>query len=185
MPLEVEQKFPVSDMAALERQLAALGAAHQETVEQVDCYFAHPGRDFASSDEALRLRRVGQLNFITYKGPKLDSTTKTRREIEIEFVAGRESALAAAELLEALGFNPVAEVRKRRVHSTVCWHDREIGVSLDEVDGLGRFAELEIMASEGDADQAREALGSLAGRLDLTNSERRSYLELLMERRPG
>ena len=185
MPLEVEQKFPVSDIAALERQLAALGAAHQETVEQVDCYFAHPGRDFARSDEALRLRRVGPLNFITYKGPKLDRITKTRREIEIEFAAGGENASAAAELLESLGFTPVGEVRKRRVHSTVCWQGREIGVSLDEVDGLGNFVELEIMAGQGDVDEARRSLASLADRLGLTNSERRSYLELLMERRAG
>jgi adenylate cyclase class 2 len=183
MVLEVEQKFPVSDLASLKSKLADLGAVHRETVAQVDCYFAHPARDFARTDEALRLRQVGQLNFITYKGPKLDTTTKTRREIEVGLAAGQQAAAAAAELLEALGFSRVGEVRKRRVHSTLRWQDREIGVSLDEVASLGTFVELEIMANERDVDQARGLLASLANHLDLSNSERRSYLELLIARR--
>ena len=82
MPIEVEQKFPVADRAALDRQLAALGFVPRDAELQVDQYFAHPARDFARTDEALRIRRVGQFNYITYKGPKLDATTKTRREIE-------------------------------------------------------------------------------------------------------
>lgn len=53
---EVEQKFPLADVAAVERRLAELGAQAGGTVEQVDRYFNHPVRDFAQTDEALRLR---------------------------------------------------------------------------------------------------------------------------------
>ena len=70
-----------------------------------DRYFAHPSRDFARTDEALRLRRIGEFNFITYKGPKLDATTKTRREIEIGLADGQQAATDAAELLAAIGFH--------------------------------------------------------------------------------
>ena len=42
-----------------------------------------PCRDFAQTDEALRIRTVGDTSFVTYKGPKLDATTKTRRELEL------------------------------------------------------------------------------------------------------
>ena len=58
---EVEVKFPVADMPALERKLVALAGRFRETVEQVDRYFAHPARDFARTDEALRLRRVHEV----------------------------------------------------------------------------------------------------------------------------
>ncbi len=184
MPIEVELKFRVPDRGALERQLAELGFELQEAVLQVDCYFAHPSRDFAQTDEALRLRRVGEFNYITYKGPKLDATTKTRRELEIELAAAERSAQDARELLGALGFTPVLEVRKHRVHNTLRWQGREITVSLDDVAGLGNFVELEILASESEADPARRCIESLSSRLGLSNTERRSYLELLLEKAP-
>ena len=109
MAIEVEQKFRVDDLAALQRRLAELGARPGETQIQVDCYYAHPTRDFAATDEALRLRRIGPSNYITYKGPKLDETTKTRREIEIPLPAGGAAAAQAAELLEVLSFRKVLE----------------------------------------------------------------------------
>jgi adenylate cyclase class 2 len=185
MPIEVEQKFPVADAEALARRLMALGASAGETQEQVDGYFAHPERDFATSDEALRLRRVGAHNYLTYKGPKLDATTKTRHEIELELGTGDQAAEDAGRLLEALGFRPVAEVRKKRIHYTLAWSGQQIGVSIDRVAGLGDFVELEIMAGQENLDAARGAIATLADRLDLSNSERRSYLELVLAARAG
>lgn len=180
MPIEVEQKFRAPAGDALADQLISLGARRAATEVQIDCYFAHPQRDFARTDEALRLRRVGPRNYVTYKGPKLDTTTKTRREIEIELPAGDEAAADAVELLEVLSFRPVAEVRKSRVPYTLAWEGQEIGVSLDRVEGLGGFVELEIVADEENLDAARGAISSLAERLKLSDAERRSYLELLL-----
>jgi adenylate cyclase class 2 len=183
MPIEVEQKFPVDDPDELVRRLLALGVSRGETHDQVDSYFAHPQRDFAASDEALRLRRVGERNYLTYKGPKLDVTTKTRHEIEVELAAGQEAARDAVGLLAALGFKPVAEVRKRRIHYALPWAGREIGVSIDRVAGLGDFVELEIMVQQEELETARRAIAEVSRRLDLSNSERRSYLELLLSDR--
>lgn len=183
MPIEVEQKFRTENVEALVRQLVALGASQGETQVQVDSYYGHPQRDFAGTDEALRLRRVGERNYVTYKGPKLDTSTKTRREIEMELPEGPRGADDAAKLLSALSFERIAEVRKSRVHYTVPWAGREIAVSLDEVAGLGDFVELEIMAGPEGVDAARDAISSLAGRLNLSNGERRSYLELLVAAR--
>jgi adenylate cyclase class 2 len=185
MPLEVEQKFVVADRGDLERRLQALAPGATHAQHQVDSYFAHPSRDFARTDEALRLRSVGESNYITYKGPKLDTSTKTRREIELELPAGRDSAEQSSELLKALGFTPVAEVRKRRDQMSVVWQDREVEVAMDSVEGLGNFVELEILATEADLDAARSTLLSLAEHLQLVNVERRSYLELLLESHGG
>ena len=79
---EVEQKFQISDSPKLEAQLLGIGAAPFLQIEQVDTYFAHPARDFGQTDEAFRLRRIGEKNYVTYKGPKIDATTKTRQEME-------------------------------------------------------------------------------------------------------
>jgi adenylate cyclase class 2 len=180
MSYEVEQKFRISDPADIERRLAALGAAFAPAVEQVDQYFGHPVRDFGRSDEALRLRRIGEQNRVTYKGPKLDQVTKTRREIEIGFSSGATAAGQFAELLQALGFRPVLEVRKQRRIAHLHWRGEEAEVALDHVARLGDFVEIEIAAGEDRLEAATESLLTLAEDLGLTASERRSYLELLL-----
>ena len=102
MSIEVEQKFAVDDHREIQRRLEQLGAHEAGGVEQVDRYFNHPARDFAQTDEALRLRRVGEANFVTYKGPKLDAATKTRREIELPLGDGANHAAEFVELLAAV-----------------------------------------------------------------------------------
>ncbi|NLF07386.1 MAG: CYTH domain-containing protein, partial [Pirellulaceae bacterium] len=59
MRYEVELKYPVSDIVAVEAQLTVLGASISAGQVEVDVYFAHPARDFAQTDEALRIRRKG------------------------------------------------------------------------------------------------------------------------------
>jgi len=178
---EVEQKFPLTDEAALLSKLASLGSVPGEAKAQVDCYYSHPARDFAATDEALRIRRVGELNFITYKGPKLDPKTKTRREIELPLPPGAQVAIEYGRLLAALGFRPVAEVHKQRRLVVLEWQSRQVEVAIDDVQRVGRFVELELSADEADLDAARAALAALALTLGLTGGERRSYLELLLE----
>jgi adenylate cyclase, class 2 len=181
MKYEVEMKFPVADMAAFESRLGDLGTAISPAQAELDVYFAHPSRDFASTDEALRIRRKGRSNYITYKGPKIDATTKTRREIDLPLPADEESAQAWSSLLEALGFSAVAEVCKSRRKFHIIWQGQQIEGSLDRVEQLGDFAELELVVQPEGVDKARTCIASLAETLGLVRSERRSYLELLRD----
>jgi adenylate cyclase class 2 len=181
MQLEVEQKYPVADHAQLRAQLTALGCQFHLPLQQADLYFAHPARDFAQTDEALRLRRSGDDVCITYKGPKLDPTTKTRREIELP-IAGDDGYERYRELLEVLGFKAVMEVRKSRTPGMVAWEGVEIEVALDDVADLGTFIELELLASPNDLEAAKGHLASLAQRLGLESPERQGYLDLLFRK---
>ena len=180
---EVEQKFPVPDLAALEARFAGLGASFGPPVEQVDAYFAHPARDFANTDEALRIRRIGNRNLITYKGPKIDPHTKTRREIELPLGDGAENFAAWRSLLVALGFRPVAEVQKRRRTAEIEWQGHSFEATLDDVANVGMYCELETSADDSNLEAAKSCLHSLANQLQLTTPERRSYLEMLLSRR--
>jgi adenylate cyclase, class 2 len=183
MRYEVEMKFPVNDMAALESRLAGLGATVTDARIEVDLYFAHPARDFARTDEALRIRRKGLENFITYKGPKIDAATKTRHEIDLPLPLGESTAPAWVELLAALGFTIAGEVRKSRRKAPIDWQGRCIEVSLDEIEELGRYAELESVVESDEVEAAKACILSLAAEMGLTGSERRSYLELLLTQR--
>ena len=85
---EVELKAALTEALAgiLPDRLAALGFVPGETVRETDLYFNGGDRDFRRTDEALRLRRVssgGEENvLLTYKGPKEDPRSNTRREYE-------------------------------------------------------------------------------------------------------
>ncbi len=201
-PWEVEQKFPLTAQeivrstlpepaqpawpvnpqtaAEISLQLAKLGAVWSQPLVQVDIYFAHPSKNFRQTDEALRLRRVGSDNVITYKGPKLDKTTKTREEIELPIASGEEGLSQFQTLLERLGFVAVSEVHKVRVPGILNWNDCEIHLALDSVQGLGDFLELEMMASKDSLARAKQQIDHLAAQLSLTQTERRGYLDLLL-----
>lgn len=183
MSYEVELKFPVSDLAAFAVRLADMQVVISPSHEETDLYFAHPARDFAQTDEALRLRRKSDANYITYKGPKIDAATKTRREIELPLAAGAESFASWRALLEAIGFRPVAEVHKSRRKAAVPWQGRQVEASLDTVEQVGTFVEFELVTESDGIESAKACILSLAEALGLSGSERRSYLELLLNRR--
>ena len=180
MHLEVELKYPVEDLQECQQRLVDLGAQIGQVIEQTDYYFNHPSRDFAATDEALRIRRVGQLNRITFKGPKLDAETKTREEIDLPLGDGDDQAEQWRQLLELLDFSPVAIVRKRRRPGILAWRGAQVAIALDDVEGVGTFLELEVCVDADGLVSAKSQILDLANALELEKQERRSYLELLL-----
>jgi pantoate--beta-alanine ligase len=181
---EIEQKFAHADPDALAARLRAMGAAGPETHVEVDDYFNAPDRDFVRTGEAFRLRRVGQKNCFTYKGPKRAGPVKVRAELEPPLPDGEESARRHVELLVHLGFRPVATVQKTRRTYQVAHDGQDFTVCLDDVDGVGRFAEVEVVADESRADEMARRVARLANHLGLTTPEPRSYLVMLLANRP-
>ncbi len=150
---------------------------------EADHYFNAPDRDFAHTDEAFRLRRIGEANFLTYKGPKRAGDVKIRTELEIPLRDGDEAAEQFTQLLTHLGYRPVAVVRKHRRMRHLERDGFALTVCLDEVEELGRFAEVEILAPEEQVDKAETVLTDTAAALGLTDLEPRSYLHLLLAAR--
>jgi adenylate cyclase class 2 len=183
--LEIEMKFPVPSFDAVRQALAAWDAVAGTPLHEADYYFNAPDRDFARTDEALRLRCIGADNRLTYKGPKRDAQTKTRTEIEVGLAPGPQAADDFRRLLTHLGYRFVQVVKKRRLIYRLRREDFALEACLDEVDGLGRFVELEIQAPEEQLEQGRDVLLGTARDLNLTASERRSYLELLLSQGQG
>ncbi len=180
MTYEVELKFHLRDARQMLTRLDALGAVRGVVQTQCDQYFAHPVRDFATTDEALRIRSIGDENRITFKGPVIDKATKTRHESELTFQSGTAAAEQLAQIWEQLGFRRVRQVKKSRQLLHLRWKDRDLEICLDRVEGLGEFLEIETMANEGDKTVAQQTILSLAAELQLTVPEPRSYLEMLL-----
>ncbi|QDV79703.1 class IV adenylate cyclase [Botrimarina mediterranea] len=179
--LEVELKFPLDDAGSLRERLAELGAVATGVVAQCDAYFNHPARNFAVTDEALRIRTVGDESVVTYKGPKQGSAAKTRFELELPLAT--QTTDGWTEILTRLGFRPVATVKKRRELFGLERDGRAFELTIDEVEGLGAFAEVETLTDEASRDAAEHAVLALAAELGLTDAEPRSYLEMLITKR--
>jgi len=185
MPLEIELKYRVADHESVSEALARLGFMPAGVVMEEDQYLNGADRDFAKTGEAFRLRREGTNYLFTYKGPKLPGIAKIRREIEVQVTQSQESATLLLELLEALGFCPVAKVVKERAFFKGEWQGEEVTVCLDSIDSLGWFVELEQLAEERHAESVCLRLRDLAGVLGLSEMESKSYLALVLERDRG
>lgn len=178
--LEIELKFPVSDFAPIQEQLALWKAKAQPTIEEADHYFNAPDRDFGKTDEAFRLRRIGEQNRVTYKGPKQGGPAKTRTEIEIGLEPGKNAAEQFCRMVQLLGYRPSAIVKKRRTCYDFHRDGFELQACCDEVETLGRFVEVEIVAAPSDRQRAEDVLIAVVHELRLPKSEPRSYLEMVL-----
>jgi adenylate cyclase, class 2 len=176
--IEVEVKVK-ADHEKARPILNKIGAAKVGTEIQSDTYFAAPHRDFAKTDEALRIRSLDGQAVLTYKGPKLDKVSKTREEFETPV-----DEVIFTKILHALGFTEAGIVRKTRE----IFEAEEITISLDAVESLGEFLEVEIMAeNEKDLETSRHKLFDFLKQFGFgeKDSIRVSYLEMVLEKNTG
>ncbi|QDV27564.1 class IV adenylate cyclase [Aureliella helgolandensis] len=186
---EVEQKFEVSDVAAVLAAIERVGLQEYATEQHVDTYFRHPCRDFRQTDEAFRLRLVNDQACATYKGPRLPGKVKSRPEIELAIDSSEQSQWRA--MLERLGFQALPEVRKtRRIFSLpkqqatiespqIDWQG--VVVAVDDVEQLGHFAEVELLVTDQEHIAAsRDRIAARAIEIGLCNVQPRSYLSQLL-----
>jgi len=173
--LEVEIKSPCGDPEAMGEKVISFGGERLETRIDRDRYFNHPSRNFAETDEAVRIRSIGDRHYLTYKGPKLSATTKSRVEEEVSVA----SAEICENILLALGFTDVLLVVKKRE----LYELEDIEVCIDTIEGLGSFVELEVQTDH--QDKGEKKLFELAERLGLADFINRSYLEMLLEKEQG
>jgi len=177
---EVEVKVR-ADHDDVRDRLRASGAQAAGTVVQADTYYDAPHRNFAETDEALRIRRERSPESeddtarVTYKGPLVEQASKTREEFE----TGVDDGETMAAVLDGLSFDPVATVRKDRERFALDGYT----VTLDAIDGLGEFVEVETETDEDGVEAAREGAYELLSGLGLDpeSQVRTSYLGLLLE----
>ncbi|NPA84740.1 MAG: class IV adenylate cyclase [Crenarchaeota archaeon] len=167
--MEVEIKLAIKDPEGAREALRKKGKFLKKVVEE-DTYFnfdCEGGccRNFAETDEAVRLRRRDGECFLTYKGPRVSvGEVKAREEIEFSV----DSCEAAASFLEKLCLKPAARVRKEREY----WSVENAVVTLDYVEGLGWFAEVE---GEGVKELAEELFPG-------AEPVEETYLEMVLKR---
>ncbi|MBO5159146.1 MAG: class IV adenylate cyclase [Lachnospiraceae bacterium] len=181
--VEVEVKIPVKNKKQVEEKLLELGFLKGDLLKESDFYFDNACHELKEKDMALRIRSCENLttstteHFITYKGPKMDKISMTRKELETKI----ESAETGREILKSLGYTEVPPVIKRRQEL----HKDQMNACLDQVEHLGDFLELEIVVQqESEKENALNELISLLYELGYQAEDiiRTSYLSMLQNK---
>lgn len=135
MALEVEIKFIIEDLKALNARLRADGFyLITKRTPETNTLYDLPGYPLRQKGEVLRLRSYGDRWTVTFKAKGKAGRHKSRKEIETRI----EDGPAMAGILEALGFAPSFRYEKFRTE----WADAKGHVVVDETP-IGNFGEIE------------------------------------------
>ncbi len=134
-PKEVEIKFVLNDLRAIERKLRALRFRRRTPrTHEMNTLYDLPGAVLRRRGELLRLRQYGKQWKLTHKGRGRAGRHKTRVENETSVADGPHTEA----ILQALGFAPSFRYEKFRSE----WSDGAGHVVLDETP-IGSFGEIE------------------------------------------
>jgi len=174
--LEVELKVRIPSLEHVRKQLLEKGAECSGRIHEHDIYYNAPHRDFGVTDEAVRVRYTNNHAVVTYKGAKIKKFGLKARE---ELNTAVESGEVFETMLDRLGFTKTTEVNKWREN----YRFSGAAISLDEVDELGTFVEIEIMADDENSNAA-VVIERIAKEIGVSGEPiLASYLELLMSKR--
>ncbi|MBN1432137.1 MAG: class IV adenylate cyclase [Methanomicrobiaceae archaeon] len=169
--LEVEAKIKIDSINIIRTRLKEKGAVFAKKTLQTDTYYNSPLRDFAKTDEALRIRNEEGLSEITYKGPKMrNSVAKAREEYNVEVTDAESLAI----ILEKSGFTKSTTVSKTREE----YDFMGAKIALDIVKGLGEFIEIEVVTDNQNL--ALETIEKIREELGISGEHiAESYLEMI------
>ena len=163
---EVEIKFLVDDLRALERKLRAAGfRLKTASTHEMNTLYDLPGNMLRGRGELLRLRQYGKKWKLTHKAKGQSGRHKSRVETEAELLDGKQMD----GILRALGFRPVFRYEKFRAEYT----DGDGDVVLDRTP-IGNLAEIE--GKPRWIDRTAKALG-----LDRKHYITKNYAQLFFE----
>lgn len=134
-PKEVEIKFAVTDLKALERKLKKQGfRCVTPATHEINTLYDLPGQKLRRKGELLRLRQYGEQWRVTHKAKAISGKHKSRVELETAVSDGKQTDA----ILRALGYQPTFVYEKFRSE----WSDGEGHVVLDHTP-LGDIGEIE------------------------------------------
>ncbi len=162
--LEIEVKFYLTRMNAVEQQIQGLGAGLRDCRDETNIRYESGNNDLMRSKSLLRLRRAGRQTILTFKSeaPEVQSDYKIHREYEVSV----DDFDMMQNILESLGYHQAQVYEKNR--RTYQW-----GASLLCLDTMPYGCFLEI---EGPGHEIRDLAEKLS--LDWDSRILLNYLEM-------
>lgn len=136
---EIEVKILAIDRKIVEKKLLSLGAKKTFDGEIYGLFYDYADGSIRKAKGTMRLRKVGDKAFLTYKKFLENKRAKIRREYETE-VSDFESARL---ILESLGLAPWMEMRKHRATYELPGVHFELDKHTDQYSYVPEFLEIE------------------------------------------
>jgi adenylate cyclase class 2 len=134
---EVEIKLPVVGAAEARRMLRSVGfRVSQRRVFEKNTVFDTNTQDLRNASRLLRVRQIGKIAKLTYKGPPDVGKHKSREELELDVA----DALLFSTILERLDYHPVFRYEKFR---TEFRRSGSAGLAMVDETPVGVYLELE------------------------------------------
>lgn len=173
--IEVERKYRIKEEGYKDK-IVKLGFSVGDTVRQIDKVFLLNSKDFSGftvGDPVARIRVVDSSNTLTIK-----RAVNSEGDV-VEHETGIDSAAAAEGMLTEIGFSAVTVVNKKRTE----FKKGDVVISIDSVESLGDFIEVEVLCAEGEEDRALEKVIDTAASLGLGDDqiEPKKYDQLISE----
>lgn len=135
MPREIEIKFRVKDVRALDRKLRAAGLnLKTRRTHEINTLYDLPGAVLRARKELLRLRQYGTEWTLTHKSAGKKGRHSSRIELETGITDGKKMDA----ILQGLGYSSSFRYEKFRAE----WTDKKGEVVVDETP-IGNFCEIE------------------------------------------
>lgn len=135
MAKEIEIKFRVADVRALNRKLRAAGfRSMTPRTHEMNTLYDLPGEVLRQRRELLRIRQYGPAWTLTHKSGTVRGRHSSRVELETTVANGKKMDA----ILRALGYAPSFRYEKFRAE----WSDDKGHVVVDETP-IGNFCEIE------------------------------------------
>ncbi|MCK4550765.1 MAG: class IV adenylate cyclase [Candidatus Aenigmarchaeota archaeon] len=145
--IETEVKIKVDDFKKIQEKLKSLGAKKINSVFEKNIVFDNDKKELKKKDCFLRVRKDKKAT-LCFKGPRENTNTKKREEIEFEIPDAKKAEL----FLMRLGFDKKLRYEKNRE----TWTFKKTEIVLDELP-FGKFIEIE--GKEKDIPTAAKLLG--------------------------
>lgn len=170
----------------IRKSLRKLNARIKSKLIQDDHYFTPPLLSTSEKGSIVRIREETHEGYnrrvmLSYKSPnKPVAGVEAREEIELEVLS---SVGALTDLLKRIKVTPIVSVKKERVEYALTYKNVDFTVTLDKVDTLGLFVEIELVSSEKDDVQKLAILGEELARklgIDISRKIDLGYHELVI-----
>ncbi len=142
---EIELKVFIGPVS-IERPAAITTLKVKRSSMEEDVYYTSRYKDLIETEECLRIRTRDGSSELTWKPPTtqemLEKKQYWKQELNVDI---GDQAAAMREMLERLEFVEYVVVRKERVEYI---YDDETTITVDKIEGIGLFAEIETMCAD-------------------------------------
>lgn len=148
---EIEVKARVKNIDEVKVKLIGLGSVFSEPLVQKDIVYLHQSlafKDIKRGTSVLRIRNANGKYTLTLKKQLENELDNIEREIVFD------DFQQAADILQYMDYREVVRVTKTRVK---CRY-QDLTICLDDVEGLGRFIEVEKMSEIADSAEVQKSL---------------------------